>query len=103
MIPHKIEIQENGLKIFWDKFTINNISAGSLRKNCPCAVCSSLPEGSHDMKIRRYSKEELTITKSEIIGNYALKILWSDGHNTGIYEFTKLKTLTEMENQNDFT
>jgi len=27
----------------------------------------------------------------ELTGNYALKINWSDGHNTGIYNFRDLR------------
>ena len=32
---------------------------------------------------------------SEYVGNYALRIHWSDGHNTGLYNFKHLRALDE--------
>jgi DUF971 family protein len=32
----------------------------------------------------------LSATKAEMVGNYALRIEWSDGHASGIYSFEHL-------------
>jgi len=32
---------------------------------------------------------------SEYVGNYALRIHWSDGHNTGMYNFKTLRALDD--------
>ncbi len=29
--------------------------------------------------------KEVTVNKIDLVGNYALRIDWSDGHNTGLY------------------
>lgn len=40
-------------------------------------------------------KEDVTITALQAAGNYALRILFSDGHRTGIYSWTYLRELGE--------
>jgi DUF971 family protein len=63
-----------------------------LRLSCSCARCvdewtgegqleaSSVPEDVHPVRIAP-------------IGRYAIQIEWSDGHDTGIYPFRKLREL----------
>ena len=64
---------------FWD-----------LRASCPCASCVDEVSGEKIL-------DENTIDKSihplasAYVGNYALEIRWSDGHDTGIYTFAKLR------------
>jgi ATP-binding protein involved in chromosome partitioning len=36
------------------------------------------------------------IRKCEYVGNYAIRIDWSDGHNSGIYAFRFLRDLDEL-------
>ena len=33
------------------------------------------------------------IKSIDVVGDYAIKIIWKDGHDTGIYSWTYLKTL----------
>ena len=33
------------------------------------------------------------VTGAELVGNYAIKFRWSDGHDTGIFEFRLLRAL----------
>ena len=37
--------------------------------------------------------EPITALSAELVGNYALKIEWSDGHGTGIYSFEYLRDI----------
>ena len=34
---------------------------------------------------------DLKATRAELVGNYALTLLFSDGHSTGIYSFEYLR------------
>lgn len=97
MKPKKIQVVENNLLIDWDDGTNSNTDSSVLRKNCPCAVCTSAPDGSDEMKVRRFTEEQLHIASVSIVGNYALNIVWKDGHNTGIYEFSYLKELSQKQ------
>jgi DUF971 family protein len=66
------------------------LSAHQLRVNSPSAEVKghfgqggSLPVG----------KEQVTITGLEPVGSYALKIIFSDGHQTGLYTWEYLHGL----------
>ena len=69
-----------------------------LRKACPCAHCS----GEKDIFGNIYKGEPeslpphgLVILKINLIGNYAIRVFWQDGHSNGIYPFDLLKNLSE--------
>lgn len=38
-------------------------------------------------------KRDVTITRIEPVGNYAVKLIFSDGHSTGIYSWSYLRKL----------
>ena len=40
-------------------------------------------------------KKDVTITNLEQVGNYAIQIVFSDGHNTGLYTWIYLRDLGE--------
>ncbi|TWT60396.1 DUF971 domain-containing protein [Rubinisphaera italica] len=70
-----------------------------LRGLCPCAVCVNEMTG-----VRTYfvddAPEDIQPEKMELIGNYAVKILWSDGHTTGLYTWEYLKKI-QRESQSE--
>lgn len=35
----------------------------------------------------------VTVESAELVGNYAVRFVWRDGHDTGIYEFRALRDL----------
>ncbi|MCH8218976.1 MAG: DUF971 domain-containing protein, partial [Planctomycetes bacterium] len=34
-----------------------------------------------------------TLTGAQLMGHYAIKLIWSDGHDTGIFDYRYLRTL----------
>ncbi len=44
-------------------------------------------------------KREVNIGRVEPIGHYAVRIVFTDGHDTGIYSWAFLRTLAEEEEQ----
>ena len=36
---------------------------------------------------------EVRVTKAKLVGNYAIQFTWSDGHDTGIFDFRLLRSL----------
>ncbi|GAB4129239.1 MAG: hypothetical protein Fur0015_03070 [Ignavibacteriales bacterium] len=94
MKPKKIQIVDKGnLLIDWDDNTNSKIRLIDLRKYCPCAICGENREHHQDWSHVFFTSHELTITEIKIVGQYALNIIWADGHNTGIYEFNLLKKM----------
>ncbi len=89
--PVHISIVDDNLKIEWDNKSESLIKLANLRFNCPCAVCEK--ENNTADIIPIYSTEKITIKKIIPVGNYAIKIIWSDNHDMGIYEFKYLKRI----------
>lgn len=93
MSPTKIEIKDEQLIINWDNNEITKIGLNELRKNCPCAYCNQFREAHKDSLLQVFLQDQLKIKEIKTIGSYAVGIIWKDGHNTGIFEFNKLKQL----------
>jgi ATP-binding protein involved in chromosome partitioning len=89
--PRDIQkVGEDMMKITWNDGHESKLSAYHLRENCRCATCRNehtgekiLPPGSVPRDIK--------ILKQEVIGNYALAFIFSDGHSTGIYSYQYLR------------
>jgi DUF971 family protein len=70
-----------------------------LRKHCPCAGCQGERDllGRTMLPIVKTSYDgPMTATGAELVGNYALRIDWADGHSAGIYTFTFLRELDAL-------
>ncbi len=100
-VPSKIVINNDDqyLEIIWSDQLEYRYPFYGLRKNCPCVMC----RGGHD-KMQIFNPEAfnfeghyvLTIRKANQIGNHALQIHWSDGHNSGMYRWITLRELYEQ-------
>lgn len=89
--PDAIDVTPEGaLRIMWPGEREVLIPAPQLRDQCPCAVCveegtgrklldpATIPPDIHPVAVRA-------------VGNYAVQIEWSDGHDTGIYTWATLR------------
>lgn len=103
--PEKIQVRrgEGILEIEWRGGHHSRYRLSDLRAACPCAECRSgatriersvsddplllpvLPSRSHEL-------EHL-----EQVGNYALQLIWKDGHRFGIYPWEYLWQLCPCE------
>ena len=102
-LPEHIAISKSkGIKIDWQDGHRSEYSLGYLRDECPCATCT----GAHGTEPQKsnYStapkkdpfqmyKPVLKMLHIEEVGSYAIRIDWSDGHNTGIYSFDHLRQI----------
>lgn len=71
------------------------LSAELLRVESPSAEVQG--HGPSQKQIVR-GKENVTITKIEPVGNYAVRLIFDDGHNSGLYSWRWLHALgTEAE------
>ena len=98
--PEHIAISKSkGIHIDWDDSHHSEYGVAYLRDECPCATCT----GSHGTtpKKTNYSQPSafvmfqpaLKMNDVESIGNYAIKIHWSDGHSTGLYSYDHLRRI----------
>ncbi len=101
MNPKQIKIAEhNKLRIEWDDGNTSEISLKYLRDECPCANCKGETILLKTMRPARQNKNapgRYEIKNIEVVGGYAIKITWKDGHDTGLYSWQYIITLTEDE------
>lgn len=102
--PEHIAISKSkGVKIDWSDGHRSEYSLAYLRDECPCASCT----GAHGTEPQKtdYSKPQpannpfpmfkpaLKMLSVEPVGSYAFRISWSDGHNSGIYSYDRLREI----------
>ena len=80
----------------WADGQSSRLAPRDLRIDCPCAKCRDevsgkrlLDPGSVPLDIR--------LTRIWSVGNYALGMAFSDGHDTGIYTFKTLRKMQDVE------
>ena len=66
------------------------LSSEFLRVHSPSAEVRGHGPGQETLQVQ---KENVTIENIEPIGQYAIKLIFSDGHNTGIYTWDYLYEL----------
>jgi len=92
----KLHQQSNLLEIHFDNETECMLSCEFLRVHSPSAEVQG---HSPQQAILQVGKENVGILKIEAVGNYAIKIIFSDGHDTGIYSWDYLYRLGENYEQ----
>jgi len=65
------------------------MKALEVRKNCACALCIDEFTGNKMVK-EGMIREDVFPHKIDPKGNYAVAIVWSDGHKSSIYPYDKL-------------
>jgi DUF971 family protein len=86
------------LTIEWKDGTVSHFPFFALRDACPCAGCVDEMTGKKVLDPKRIAPD-IHIRSCEYVGNYALRIVWSDGHDTGLYAFGFLRELHELGTQ----
>ena len=80
------------LKIIWNNDEEQIYSFRNLRFSCQCALCKHEITGEKLIKIESIP-EDINLSKVDPVGNYAIHLVWSDGHSTGIYSYDYLRKL----------
>ena len=99
--PEHIAISKSkGIKIDWKDGHHSEYELPYLRDKCPCATCTGAhgtpprqPEAPQALGAFPMYKPALRILGVEQMGNYAVRINWSDGHNTGIYSYEHFRRI----------
>ena len=95
--PKVIERSVPGqVTIKWGDDVQHVFRAAELRKVCPCAGCVSETTGQR-MHDPGTVPDDLEQSNLKLVGNYALDMLFSDGHSTGIFTFQFLRRLGDAQ------
>ena len=94
----KLDKKRHVLVVDWNAGNSVEYRWNGLRDACPCAQCrdeqSSKNDNTIDMVFTLNPVKSFTLDSVELAGNYALKLYWSDGHNSGIYGWEYLRNLS---------
>lgn len=67
-----------------------------IRCSCPCAACVDELTGEKILDDETIPAD-IHPVDSEYVGNYALRIKWSDGHDSGLFRFADFRDRFEKE------
>jgi len=104
MQPKQIKIADKDkLLIKWNDDSDTTISLKYMRDECPCAGCKGetiLLRTYRPPKPQILSPDMYKVKSIEVVGEYAIKISWKDGHNTGIYSWDYIRQLEKDQGDN---
>ena len=96
--PQHLDLdRERGLTIVWNDGTRSFYPIAHLRRQSPSAESRVLREAiaKNPLTVLPSGTDSgpLTALDAELVGNYALRIRFSDGHDTGIYTWSYLRQI----------
>jgi len=86
---------ERALLLLWHDRLQRRLPYLGLRAECMCARCVDEITGERILDVEGLDPE-ISINGMELVGNYALKIRWSDGHDTGLYTWEHLRRMCKQ-------
>jgi len=96
--PTEIDLhqQSRTLEIRFDDGAHFELPCEYLRVYSPSAEVQGHGPGEEVLQV---GKEDVNITAIEPVGNYAVKLVFDDGHDTGLYSWDYLYTLGQNQEQ----
>ncbi|HMN40687.1 MAG TPA: DUF971 domain-containing protein [Phycisphaerales bacterium] len=99
--PAKLDLKlDRGLTVEWSDGTTSYYSIAYLRRMSPSAEMRQLRESQAKNPLTvlpasaaKAAQGPLTALGAEMVGNYAIRIRFSDGHDTGIYSWGYLREI----------
>jgi DUF971 family protein len=105
-MPAKLDLKKDEkLEILWKDGQRSVYTLSYLRSMCPCAACKEVRLQQSQRKsllniLPGNYANPLTVTHAELVGNYAMRIDWSDDHGSGIYSFEYLRSISPPKKEN---
>lgn len=91
--PTGLSLEGNTLTIQWSDGHMREYEVSDLRRNCPCAKCQTERTQMGGQDVPLPADPQVGLRGMEPVGNYAYKIAFTDGHDTGIYALDLLREL----------
>ncbi|MBT3340160.1 MAG: DUF971 domain-containing protein [Planctomycetes bacterium] len=88
-----IQRSDGGIRFVWSDGIDGVLMPRTFRLACPCAHCISEVTGKALLEPGSVP-QDIEIKDMQPVGNYAYKVLFSDGHDSGLYPLELLASLT---------
>jgi DUF971 family protein len=85
---------EQMLLVTWSDGLAEKLPLVPLRGQCMCARCVDEITGERIVELDGIDPA-IQIASLQLVGNYALRIHWSDGHHQGLYTWQHLRSLCQ--------
>lgn len=95
-VPVAIHRADDAVSVTWDQEHVSVFGARDLRLACQCAVCREELTGRQLLDPGTVPADIRPLTV-QLVGGYAMRIAWSDGHDTGIYTYEYLLGICPCE------
>ncbi|HSK89685.1 MAG TPA: DUF971 domain-containing protein [Euzebyales bacterium] len=82
--------RDAAVTVTWADGHRTRLPLAELRRDCPCAGCGNLRRAGR--AVWNGEVDRLRIAGAELVGGWGLGLAWSDGHATGVYEWTALRS-----------
>jgi DUF971 family protein len=88
--PERIAVDAESVTIRWTDGVSTTIGVDMLRSSCPCAECRE-----YEAKTRSIIENgnRSSIADAQLIGGYAIRFTFGDGHADGLYSYGILRQL----------
>jgi len=91
--PPEVSFDASAITLKWSGGETISVPNAVLRKACACANC--IDEMTHAPLLDPASvPDDIHALSVETIGNYAITVEWSDGHNTGFFPYKMIRELS---------
>jgi DUF971 family protein len=88
VVPTALDLRPDRLQVQWVD-GVADLRAADLRAACRCAGCRAA-----DLQGQRPAlPSRLSLTGAQPVGRYAVQLIFSDGHDRGIYPWAWLREL----------
>jgi DUF971 family protein len=85
---------EQVLELSWGGSRVSRLPFRHVRGECPCASCRDEWSGARILDPTTI-REDLKLEGMEPVGSYAVRLVWNDGHGSGLYTWDTLKRLAD--------
>jgi len=91
-----VEFNGECITLSWADGETVSVRNHSLRAACGCAVC--VDEMSGEARLDPDSiPDSICAMEARVVGNYAISVKWSDGHETGLYPYRAIRELADRD------
>ncbi|MET3431150.1 DUF971 family protein [Herbaspirillum seropedicae] len=102
--PHPLSIKHlrasATVQIAWDDGRLQDLPEAELRRACRCADCTAQRRSTMQPGLAQSAAYLVTIHP---VGQYGIQLVFSDGHERGIYPWPYLRSLMQSFAQGDQT
>jgi DUF971 family protein len=82
--------ESSGIRLSWSDGLESVLDIRALRISCPCAFCVNELTGKRMLDPASVSAD-ISLKDMQPVGNYAYRVLFDDGHHTGLFTLDDLR------------